>query len=657
MKKKILATFVFMIVAFILLSFNVLASGYDNFTKVRDYNTLIEELITKSRQSGSMAPNFLYKADENTTWYFDYVKTAYELGFLDLDYYDFYTNCTDKVDLKVAVQGYARIAAKYLENNTPSNELAYARQIGLISSEEYSILRTINPRTPKTVNTIDSNSFQFDYYATRKDIQVLTTRLFNIISPGEYINNFSKVVDVDSKKTPNVSLDGVLQLYNLGILTGNNYGMFTPYQHITIPEYATIITRLCIPSQRQKVDSETYDKYFAQEITIKSYNSISDEEASNYIKDNHIDKLLSASLNPTDIVTYEDVISAFYGVTMAHPKPASASAIMNGFYTMFPFHLFFTEDDYSKPALKSKAAIFAMVVITEKKRIPITVFQCLKPEFMSSFYNYELPYVNMALSLGLLENTAQDINGALLTKAELDKMLTLYESTFSTMYAYNVAMFGNDLAHPVTAPSKLPEKAATYPYILDFAPTEIYDLIPEELRETPIQLEHYIRHLYPSTIYYWNEALDSILNVDYSSLRPAENIRGSYLKYISLMYGQADLDYFDKTIDEYKQYIIDNEIILTGDATVLLPIVCKGKNDLYYRVKVKLEFEVIHSKTNKNLLLYDRDATYDGNKFEVYVDLPATADWREEMGFKLASFVPFTMDIVFGGENIIVNNG
>lgn len=655
MKKKILAAIIITIVTCTLLSFSVSASGYDNFTKERDYNALIEQLITKSKQQASTPIYFLYNADENNTWYFDYVKTAYELGILNLDYYDFYTNCTDKVELRDAVTGFAKIASKYLENTTPSNELAYARQIGLISSEEYSILRNINPQTPKIANTIDANSFQYDFYATRKDIQVLTTRLFNIISPGEYINNFSKVVDVDSKKTPNVSLDGVLQMYNLGILAGNSYGMFTPYQHLTIPEYSAIITRICVPSQRQKIDASTYDNFFTQDITVNSYNSISDEVASHYIKSNRIDKTFATNLNPTDIVTYEDVISAFHGVTVAFSKPASASEIINHFYTMFPFKLFLPEEDYSKPATKSKAAIFAMVAITELKEIPITASQCLKPELMSYVYNYELPYVNMALSVGLLENTEQDINGALLTKAELDKMLTIYASAFVTNYAYNTVMYGNDLAHLVTDPDKLPSNSDVYPYILDFAPKEIYELIPEELIEPPIQLENYIYYLYPNTVGYWNEALDSVLNVDYSSLYPAENIRNSYLTYISLMYGQKYFDFFNKTIDEYKQYIIDNEIILSGDATVLLPIVYRGKDDVYYRVRVKLEFEVIHSKTNKNLLLYDRDVTYNGNKFEVYVDLFAGGDI--DIGFSIASFVPFTENIVYGGENIVVNKG
>lgn len=649
MKKKFFATIILTVITCIMLCISVSASEYDNFTKERDYNELLESLIKRNL---SYAPYSLYTADENKTWYFENVKTAYELGILDLKEQQIKNNFIEKVSIGDVIIGYSKIASKYLTNSfNQSSFFYYALKIGLINQNEYDNLGKLQQLK---ADTLTADSFQYDYYATRKDIQILTNRLFKIISPGEYINNFTKLVDVDEIKTPNVSVDGVLQLYNLGIIAGNSQGMFTPYQHLTLPEYATIITRICIPEKRQRIDETTYEKFYSQEISVNTYNSISTEDATNYIAENKIDKTFSTVLAPEDIVTYEDVIASFWGVATTFHRHAPANEVLESIYTLFPLKNFITEEDLTKPATKSKAAIFAMFLANDEKEIAITTTQTLKPELMSYFYNYELPFVNMALSIGVLENTEQDINNAYLTKADLDKMLTIYGRALHTNYPYNTIRKGRDMAKLVTDPAMLPSNANVYPYILDFAPKEVYENIPAEFSQSPLYLSTHLSELYPETINLWEQALNDILDIDYTH-NPCQHLRHSKLVNISHISSKEYKEYYNTLLSQYTQHVIDNEIILKGEAKVLLPIVYSAKDSLLYKVRVKLEFEVIHSKTNKNLLLFDNDVTYNGNKFEVYVDLPATGDAFRNLAFKFINFSCLMKDIVYGGENIIVN--
>jgi len=657
MKKKCFTLLFLCVVATFLFSISVFGEGYDNFKPIRDFDTHIDNIINDKYINRH--PTYPYTQNASTNkWYYNYIKTSYELGIIDYPAYTFYCEFNRTFPLVNAVQSYSNIASIYLNNQkVNTNLLVYAKSIGLITEEEYTVLSSELGYAPKPVNLVHKNSLQLGKIATRKDIQVLTSRLFNIIDSGPNINNFTKIVDIDTIQTPQVSLEGVLQLYNLGIIVGNSYGMFTPYQQITWAEFATIVTRICVPSMRQKVDATTYEKHFCNSHIIKSYKTITDEQAIAYLTSNNLNELYNRpTIQPNDILTYSDVLTILYFINYPNsknPNPNSAydTLLMNSFT---PINLFFSKEDFEKPITKSEAAIIAMIFATEYKRIPITITQNLDSQLISNFYAHEITYINQALSIGLLENTVQDICNTTITKADFDKMVTLYCQKFATHCAYNNTKYGSDLASLVTDASQMPNNATLYPYILNFAPKEVYEILPEELNQTPITLNSYVHKLYPKTVIEWEKALQAMVNFNYQYY-PTYNILW-YFKNISYLPGTAFSEAFNEKINEYNQYVIDNEIILRGDVTLLLPIVYQEQHSNIYNVRAKITFEVVQSKTDKNLLIFDENVTYSGNKFEVYVDLPATGDLFQEMAFKYIPFSSVMTNKVYGGDNIIVGN-
>ena len=75
-------------------------------------------------------------------------------------------------------------------------------------------------------------------------------------------------------------------------------------------------------------------------------------------------------------------------------------------------------------------------------------------------------------------------------------------------------------------------------------------------------------------------------------------------------------------VKEYVDYVKVNKIKLEGKATPLLPIMYN--NGEQYVIRTKVTFKVISSNTDINLLFGDEDYSvkYDGNEFEVYIDVP-----------------------------------
>src|SRR5699024_2310158 len=80
------------------------------------------------------------------------------------------------------------------------------------------------------------------------------------------------------------------------------------------------------------------------------------------------------------------------------------------------------------------------------------------------------------------------------------------------------------------------------------------------------------------------------------------------------------LNYSDSN---YVDYVIQNEIKIEGNAKVQMPIIYY--DGMRYRVRVKLEFEILNSKTGKDILYMDINNSkedYQKQKYIMYVDVP-----------------------------------
>lgn len=203
-------------------------------------------------------------------------------------------------------------------------------------------------------------------------------------------------------------------------------------------------------------------------------------------------------------------------------------------------------------------------------------------------------------------------------KGQLNKLVIETVEKYNTLYKGSIKG-----ANLVTDEDKLPKNYKDYPYIIDSIPTEVYEMelqcLSEERFMNPKKEYEKRGEVYSQIDNYLTKYYNQILNVDYETINEQEffnNIKDIvYYKYT------------DDSMHEYIEYVKENKIKLKGKITPYLPII-------YYdgevnRVRAKIEFEVLSSNTDKNLLLPDifngDNIKYEGKKFEFYIDIPMGA--------------------------------
>ena len=73
---------------------------------------------------------------------------------------------------------------------------------------------------------------------------------------------------------------------------------------------------------------------------------------------------------------------------------------------------------------------------------------------------------------------------------------------------------------------------------------------------------------------------------------------------------------------------------------------------MIHYVRCKIDFEVVESKTNQNLLLWDKGVTYNKNKVSVYTDI-AVSPTQYSKAFRLFNEIGTMQCIVKDSENAI----
>ena len=205
-----------------------------------------------------------------------------------------------------------------------------------------------------------------------------------------------------------------------------------------------------------------------------------------------------------------------------------------------------------------------------------------------------------------------------LKKGQLNKLVIETVEKYNTLYKGSIE--GTKI---VTDEDKLPKNYEEYPYIIDSIPTEVYEMelqcLSEERFMNPKKEYEKRGEVYSQIDSYLTKYYNQILNVDYETINEQEffnNIK--------------DIVYYEYTNDsmhDYIEYVKEHKIKLKGKIIPYLPII-------YYdgevnRVRAKIEFEVLSSNTDKNLLLPDifngDNIKYEGKKFEFYIDIPMGA--------------------------------
>ena len=256
----------------------------------------------------------------------------------------------------------------------------------------------------------------------------------------------------------------------------------------------------------------------------------------------------------------------------------------------------------------------------------IEITKSLNANDRKDYGEKELELIDKAISIGILEDSKSDLEKTNLVKGELNKMLITIAEKYATVYYKNGRFAGiNGLL--VTDKDKLPKNASIYPYIVDTIPKEIYEIeMPEMLTQisvSPKNVYDIYYEEYGNTDRNVTNYFNTILNIDYKTIDADSFIQqlNPYMAY-NLEQMISDKRLYRESVEEYVAYVKENEIVLSGKATPLLPIIYS--NGLMHFVRCKIEFKVLDSKTNENLLLWDDGVTYNSNDISVYTDVVVT---------------------------------
>ena len=151
--------------------------------------------------------------------------------------------------------------------------------------------------------------------------------------------------------------------------------------------------------------------------------------------------------------------------------------------------------------------------------------------------------------------------------------------------------------------SDMPNNVQDLTYVMKEVPNWVYEL--PLLGKTGPDLYN-VRGYFPWGNRYYssisvllNSYYDMILNVDYRTINVDEFVTKctEYLNFDSR---------YEQAIREYVQYVIDNQIVIKGKGTPLFGFTYLL--DGFVRARVILEFEIVNSNTNVNLLIGDNNA-------------------------------------------------
>lgn len=456
----------------------------------------------------------------------------------------------------------------------------------------------------------------------KQKIQVITTRLFKVIDEGKQINGLTELADVTSSNSDQLDFQGILDLYNLGIIEGDEYGRFNPYSYISLNDFISIITRICYPSRRISIDAKEYNKKISSpRPSIKTYNNIDADWYKRAKELTNLKALYVVAQSDTRRISWEEAICITIRITygdltgeanVSIPTPVDVdSEECRKIYERWNLKLpqldlsaFYKFKESRQNISKKEFAIFLVAVAENYFLVFPSEIATIKPELAKGLEEEEIHFLSAAVAWGLIENTYEDFSQTSITQAEFEKMLIQFAMKFSTFVSQNGNKYGTDRQNVITDPKLLPKNADMFPYILDTAPKEVYEELGPYYNEE--YYEQYGINATPKYLYgiygvdYFQtdrivrEYFDVVLNVDYRTIDLDTFAAGinDHIPYDIYWTNKGTQPYIDR-FREYVEYVKENEIIMTGSCVPILPFVT-GEGP--YFLRCKLEVNIVHSK-------------------------------------------------------------
>lgn len=217
------------------------------------------------------------------------------------------------------------------------------------------------------------------------------------------------------------------------------------------------------------------------------------------------------------------------------------------------------------------------------------------------------------VAYGIITPLSDNLNGNdKIFKGQLNELVVNFAEKYNTL-----ALLGDKVN---TDPKIMPSNANEYPYTITTVDKSVYEIPPVKGfgYMSAKDLYKYKKELL-SQVKEWTEAyLNGILNVDYRTITE-ESLMQKMSPYLIFTPDKSG-------IALYVKYVKANEIITEGSAKFQAPIIYFDGSA--YRIRMKINFEIKHSKTRDNLLYTDwlegGKITYTKDRYDMFADYHAS---------------------------------
>ena len=215
------------------------------------------------------------------------------------------------------------------------------------------------------------------------------------------------------------------------------------------------------------------------------------------------------------------------------------------------------------------------------------------------------------INSNVIVTNTKNINGnQRLFKGKLNELIVNFAEEYNTITVSDARININD--------ERLPSNVAEYPYTLSGISKDIYELdfINRGANGFILPVDFYAenKQYYAQIKDFAESYYTYLVNVDYNNIT-VEQMKRRLKKY-------ALQEFDDNVLNEYVEYVKQNNIKLTGTAQAQLPcIYFDGEN---YRVRMKIEMKVESSNTDTNLLFNDAlsgNIEYKEKEYTLYADI------------------------------------
>ena len=215
------------------------------------------------------------------------------------------------------------------------------------------------------------------------------------------------------------------------------------------------------------------------------------------------------------------------------------------------------------------------------------------------------------INSNVIVTNTKNINGnQRLFKGKLNELIVNFAEEYNTITVADARININD--------ERLPSNVAEYPYTLSGISKDIYELdfINRGANGFILPVDFYAenKQYYAQIKDFVESYYTYLVNIDYNDIT-VEQMKRRLKKY-------ALEEFDDDALNEYVEYVKQNNIKLTGTVQAQLPcIYFDGEN---YRVRIKIEMKVESSNTNTNLLFDDflsGNIEYNEKEYTLYADV------------------------------------